>query len=89
MDAATNFAGCKEAGDRVAVGVDDFCRRVNMDTAHSVMDSGSDLDRVVRSSAQIIVHTGRTSEISVILIRDILVPGTQRLCEGRRIYVDL
>jgi hypothetical protein len=54
-----------------------------------VMDTGSDLDRIVRSCAQIILHTRSASEFSIILISHTLVPVRQCLRKCRKIHIDL
>ena len=89
MDAAYNFACGEEAGDCIAVGINDFGAGVDMDTAHGVMDAGSDLDRIVGSLAQIHLHTGCASEIRIIFICNVFVPVAECFCKGLGIHIDL
>ena len=53
------------------------------------MDTGSDLDRVIRRSTQIVIHTCGASKLGIILICYTLVPI--RKCFGKccRIHIDL
>ena len=89
VDAAYNFACGEEAGDCIAVGINDFGAGVDMDTAHGVMDAGSDLDRIVGSLAQIHLHTGCASEIRIIFICNVFVPVAECFCKGLGIHIDL
>ena len=88
MHAAGDFASRIQTRDRLARFGQHFSVRVDLQTAHRVMDARRNLDGVVRSGVQR-GGEGQAAERVVLLIGDGLVPGFHGRGEGRRINAQL
>ena len=56
VDAAADLAGREQAGNGRAFGIDDLSRRIDLHAAHGVMDTGSDLDGIIRCGGQVFLR---------------------------------
>ena len=87
MDAAGDLTCCKQAGDHVAIGIQHFRVGVDGQTAHGVVDTGSDLDGIVGSGIQRVCKAG-TAKLGVGLIGHALVPVVHGLGKGRLVHAN-
>ena len=76
---AGGLTGCVQAGDDAAVGVQHLCVGVDLQAAHGVVDARCDLDGVVGSGGQVVVHAVAAAELGVLTGCHRGVPGVHGL----------
>ena len=76
---AGGLTGCIQAGDDAAVGVQHLCIGVDLQAAHGVVDARCDLDGVVGSGGQVVVHAVAAAELGVLTGCHRGVPGVHGL----------
>ena len=81
MDAASHLTGCEQARDDLAVLVQHLGVGVDLQTAHGVVDAGSDLDGIVGSGVQGVGEAG-AAKVGVVLCLNIAVPVVHGLSES-------
>ena len=85
MHATGDLTGCEQTGDGGTVLGQNLGGGVNLQAAHGVVDTGGNLDGVVRSSVQGVGKAG-TTELRVVLCFHIAVPGVHGLGESSLIH---
>ena len=88
MHAAGDFTSRIQTRDRLARFGQHFSVRVDLQTAHRVMDARRNLDGVVRSGIQR-GREGQAAKLVILLVGNRLVPSLHRRGEGRRIDAEL
>ena len=88
MDTTGHLTCCEQAGDDLAVLVQDFGVGDDLQAAHGVVHACGDLDGIVGSGIQLVCKAG-AAEVGVVLGLNIAVPGVHGLGQSGTVHADL